>query len=583
MARISEEEIQAVRSRADIVDVISHYLQVRRQGKNYKAVCPFHDDHDPSMNISPDLQIYKCFVCGAGGNVFSFVQNYEKISYPEAVGRVASLVGFNLSVTPDAYQPKSDPHKENLYKALNETIRFTAYQLNSQEAANAKEYLYARGLSDEMIAKFEIGYNPGADSLYRFLHAKGYSDNDLVSVNVARVTESGMHDVFSQRITFPIHDARGNPIGFSARALDTGNTAKYINTNDTELFTKGDIVYNAHRAKAEARRSGKIYVTEGVTDVIAFAKAGIENAVCTLGTACTPHQISLLRSLAARIVFCYDGDRAGQAATYRAAKMARDAGCDVSVIVNKTGLDPDEIVRTQSAEALKEMLRQEISWMEFVLMWLSSKYNLNSYLEKKQFVQEVLAEINLLTDETDRQYFSDELARISGMRIETAKPEKKTDSPRPLKKLNVKNGGEKAEELILCMMMTSGEAARTFEEQLGYLVRPDHQTLAMMILDARHTNGTCSPAGLIDMSTDDSIRSLIATLASSDEYGLPYDEKVMNGAMRKVKITVLESEADAYKQQLNTDLNPQSRQLILNKYAECLRELRRYIDEENSQ
>ncbi|MBR3349946.1 MAG: DNA primase, partial [Solobacterium sp.] len=521
MVRISEEEIQAVRARADIVDVISHYLQVRRQGKNYKAVCPFHDDHDPSMNISPDLQIYKCFVCGAGGNVFSFVQKYEKISYPEAVGRVASLVGYTLSVNPEAYQPKTDPHRENLYKVLNETIRFAAYQLNGRDGVNAKEYLYARGLNDDILTRFEIGYNPGGDSLYRFLHAKGYSDQDLVNVNVARITESGMHDVFSERIMFPIHDAKGNPIGFSARTL-RGDTSKYINTNDTELFTKGDIVYNAHRAKTEARRQGKIYVCEGVTDVIAFARAGIENAVCTLGTACTPHQISLLRSLAARIVFCYDGDKAGQAATYRAAKMAVDAGCDVSVIVNKTGLDPDEIIRTQSSEALQQMLRQEVTWIEFVLSYLSGRYNLNSYLEKKQFVEEAKAEISKLSDEADRQYFYDELSRISGMRIENTRQETKNDY-RPLKKLSVKNGGEKAEELILCMMMTSAAAARTFEEELGYLNRPEHQTLAMMILDARHTYGSCSPAQLIDMSEDDNIRSLISTLASGEEYGMPYD------------------------------------------------------------
>ncbi len=582
MVRISEEEIQAVRSRADIVDVVSHYLQIHRKGKQYRAVCPFHDDHDPSMNINPDLQIYKCFVCGAGGNVFSFVQNYEKISFPEAVGRVASLIGYNLSVTPEAYTAKSDPHKENLYKILNETIRFTSYQLNSQEALSAKDYLHNRGLDDEIIAKFEIGYNPGNDSLYRFLHAKGYSDAALNAVNVARMTESGIHDVFSQRITFPIHDAHGNPIGFSARALNPENTSKYINTNDTELFTKGDIVYNSHRARTSARHEGKIYVCEGVTDVIAFAKAGIENAVCTLGTSCTPHQISLLRSLAARIVFCYDGDAPGQAAAYRAARMARDAGCDVSVILNKTGLDPDEIVRSQSAEALKEMLKQEVSWMEFVLNYLSNRYNLNSYLEKKQFVEEALKEINQLTDETDRRYFTDEISRISGMRVEFRKRDQSA-AAQPLKKLSVRNGADQAEEMILSMMMNSPEAAIKFEEELGYLNKPEHQTLAMMILDARHTNGICTPSGLIDMSSDESIRNLITSIATGSDFAKPYDEKVMNGAIRKVKITVLNSEADAYKQQLNADLNSVSRQLILNKYANCLRELRRYIDEENSQ
>ena len=583
MVRISQEEITEVRSRADIVDVISHYLQVRRQGKSYVAICPFHDDHSPSMSISPEKRIYKCFVCGAGGNVFTFVQNYEKVSFPEAVGRVASLTGYQLSVQPEAVSVPKDPHKESLYNVLKETIRFTAYQLNTAESRSAKDYLSARGLSDEIISRFEIGYNPGGDSLYRFLHAKGYRDADMVSVNVARLTAGGLHDVFSDRITFPIHDARGNPIGFSARTLDKANPSKYINTNDTELFTKGDIVYNSHRARATARREGRIYVTEGVTDVIAFARAGIDNAVCTLGTSCTAHQISLLRSLAARIVFCYDGDRAGQAATFRAAKMARDAGCDVSVVLNRTGLDPDEIIRSQSEAALKEMVKQELSWPEFVLQYLSSRYNLNSYLEKKQFVTEAKAEIDLLSDETDRRYFTDELARISGMRIDYTRRERNDSAQPPQKRLNVRNGSDKAEELILCMMMNSAEAARRFEEELGYLNRPANQTLAMMILDARHTYGTCDPSGLIDAARDQEIRNLISALASGPEGALDYDEKLMDGAIRKVKITVLNAEADAYKQQLNTDLNDLSRQLILNKYAECLRELRRYIDEENSQ
>lgn len=583
MARISQEEIQEIRNRADIVDVVSHYLHVRRQGKNYVAVCPFHNDHDPSLNISPDLQIYKCFVCNAGGSVFSFVQNYEKISFTEAVGRVASLCGYTLSVQPDTYEQVKDPHKENLYKVLDETIRYTAYQLNTAEGKTQKDYLLKRGLSEEIITRFEIGYNPGADSVTRFLHAKGYADADLVSANVSRITESGLHDVFGNRITFPIHDSRGNPIGFSARTMDPNNPSKYINTNDTELFTKGDIVYNSHRAKTAARRAGKIYVTEGVTDVIAFARAGLDNAVCTLGTSCTAHQINLLRSLAARIVFCYDGDNAGQAATFRAAKMAREAGCDVSVVVNKTGMDPDEIIRSQSEEGLAEMVKQEISWPEFVLSYLSGRFNLNSYLEKKQFVQEAKAEIDLLQDEADKQYFYDELSRISGIRL-TYERQKKQDSYAPAnRRLSVRSGSEKAEELILCMMMQSPQAAVRFEEDLGYLNIPSHQTLAMMILDARHSTGDCSPAQLIDATQDQEIRNLISNLAVLPEYGMPYDENVMNGAIRKVKITVLTAEADAYKQQLSGALNDASRQLIMNKYASCLRELRRYIDEENSQ
>lgn len=582
MARISEEDINEIRNRADIVDVISHYLQVQRKGKSYKAICPFHDDHNPSMNIDPERQIYKCFVCGAGGGVFGFVQNYEKISFPEAVSRVADLVGYEMTSRIDATPVQTDPRRDAMHKVLEETVRYTMYQLNRPEARDHKDYLSRRGIDEQMASRFEIGYDPGPDSLYRFLHAKGYKDSDMNGANVVRFGYGEPSDVFSGRITFPIHDLQGRPIGFSARSIDPGAESKYINTNETELFTKGDIVYNSHRARQSARREAKIYVCEGVTDVIAFARAGIENAVCTLGTSCTTHQINVLRSLAARTVFCYDGDKAGQAATFKAAKLARKNGCQVSVVLNQTGLDPDEIIRNQSAEALREMVKKEMSWMEFVISYLASRTNLNSYLEKKQFADAVMAEINELTDETEKQYFTAQLADMTGFRLEYDRTRRK-EADRPLGKLSVPRGDVKAEELILAMMLNSPAACRQFEEELGYLNYPDHQTLAMMIVDAHHTYGKADPAVLADSTEDQNIRNLITGLASDISTGQPFDPSVMNGAIRKVKITVLNNEADAYKKQLASDLNPQSRELILNKYANCLRELRRYIDEENNQ
>ena len=366
MAKISDHDINAIREKADIVDVIGHYIQVHRKGNSYVAICPFHDDHDPSMSISPEKKIYKCFVCGNGGNVYTFVQNYENITFPEAVGRVASLINYPLQVDVDIEQRTSkDPHKEALYNVMNAAIQYIMYQLDTPEAVNEKKYLEKRGMTADLIREFQIGYNPNQTSLYHFLHAKGFSDADMNRANLIRINESGIHDTFAGRITFPIHDQYGNPIGFSARILDPNHPSKYINTNETDIFTKGDIVYNYHRAKAVARKEGKIYVCEGVTDVIAFAKAGIFNAVCTLGTSCTERQIHLLKNIAAKIVFCYDGDRAGQAATLRAVHMARKAGCDVSVIRNLTGKDPDELVRQQGAEGLKSVLKDEVTWIEF--------------------------------------------------------------------------------------------------------------------------------------------------------------------------------------------------------------------------
>ena len=586
MARISEEEINAVRNQADIVNVISHYIQVHRKGKDYVCLCPFHDDHSPSMSISPDRQIFKCFVCGKGGNVFTFVQNYEKISFPEAVGKVADMCGYHLSVQPDAYERPKDPHKEALYSVLNETINYTMYQLDTPSALRYKEYLDKRGLDIETRKTFQIGYNPLGSSLSEFLKAKGYEEKDLVSANVSRVNDSGIHDVFENRITFPIHDEHGNPIGFSARSIDPQNNSKYINTNDTDIFTKGDIVYNYHRARYTARKEGKIYVCEGVTDVIAFHRAGIENAVCTLGTSCTSHQIQLLKSIAPKVVFCYDGDHAGQAATWRAAKMAREAGCEIAIVLNKTGRDPDEIIRDSGADALKELASQEISWMEFVLNYLSSTTNMDSFLEKKEMTAKAMAEINTLKDPMDQKYFVNELAKMTGFQLEISEaPSSAVSQPQEsTKKLSrIPDGSQQAQEQILCMMMTSPAAVKRFEDALGYLIGKEEQILAMMIVDAVHSRGKADPSELIDQTESQEIKNLISSLVTKRYYGNPYDEAVMDGAVRKVKIQILKKERDDYREQLKTDLNENSREVLMNQYSKCLRQLRRLINEEDSE
>ena len=581
MALIREEEINEIRSKADIVDVINHFVPLNRSGKEYRGKCPFHDDHDPSLHVSQEKQIFKCFVCGAGGNVFSFVRKFENVSFPEAVKRVADLTGYHLSVSVEEESPEQkDPRRTLLHRIMDETVKYTMYQLDTEAGAGVKKYLRERGMDENVCRKFQIGYNPAGESLYRFLKAKGYRETDMVDVNLVRIQAAGISDVFADRITFPIHDENGNPIAFSARTIRSGVESKYINTNETEIFTKGNTVYNYHRARNTARREGKIYVCEGVTDVIALDRAGIENAVATLGTACTTRQISLLKRIAARITFCYDGDHAGQAAILRAGKMARQAGCEVSVIRNETGQDPDEILMKSGAGALQELMKQEISWMEFVFSHLRSSYNLNNYLEKREFAQKVYEEIEQLDDEVDRKYFADQLADLTGFRfdvpaaVQVAVPLRKTASL-----ISVPDGTRRAEEMILEMMMSSPRAVQQFEEKLGYMLDEKHQAIAMMMIDAVHTSGKVNPGALIDATDDLEMQSLIVELM---DHETPYDEAVMNGAIRRILIAALEKEADAYRQQLGMELNQETRELILNRYDECLKKRRRYIDEENS-
>ncbi len=583
MAYISEQELEAVRAKADIVDIVGHYLPIEKRGNTYRAVCPFHNDHDPSLNLNPERQIYKCFVCGAGGNVFGFVQNYEKISFPEAVGKVADMVGFTLSVNPSVSPRQVDPKKQELYDVLNDTIRYTMYELNGVEAKREKEYLLRRQMDEEILKKFEIGFNPAGDALSHFLHAKGYEDRTIVRTNVARMSANGLHDVFASRITFPIHDAFGNPVGFSARTLDPDNPSKYINTTETELYVKGRIVYNAHRARDAARKASKLYICEGVTDVIAFARAGIDNAVCTLGTACTVEQIAVMKRLSVHLVFCYDGDRAGQNATVKAVRLARSQGCSVSVIENTTGKDPDEIIRQEGKEALLSLLSKEISWMEFYIKFESARVNMDSYLEKKEFVEKVLKEIDTLQDAVDREYFTNLISQMTQIPLSVKKKAPTEhyaqNQVKPVRTA-VPSGIDKAEEQILISMLKYPAASIVFEENLGYLINENRQHLAVLIMDMVHSEGKVNPQTLLDRTEDQNIKNIITELISSEFYDVEYDSDMLLGAIGKVKRTYLEKEAEQYRSQLAGPLNEESRKKIMQAYTECISKLADYMDEE---
>lgn len=581
MARIPQEEIDRIRNEANIVDVIGRYIQVEKSGKDYKAKCPFHDDHDPSLSISPSKQIYKCFVCGAGGNVFTFVQRYENVSFPEAVERVAKLIGHSLSVSVTPLKKEIDPDLKKLYRVMNETIQYTMYQFDTPVGIRQKEYLDRRGLNEETRKTFEIGFNPENDVLLEFLRAKGYDTQDMVDCNVVRSSSGGLHDVFEGRILFPIHDEFGNPIGFTARSIDPNNPSKYINTTETRLFHKSNIVYNAHRAKMSARRNGKIIVTEGVTDVIALYKSGIENVVCTLGTSCTKEQIQILKGMSIQVVFCYDGDRAGQAATVRAGKMAKEAGCKVSVIQNETNKDPDEIFKEYGKEGVEEFIANELTWIQFYISYLKDHYNLNNYSEKKEFAKEAMKEIDTLEDPIDRSHFTKKIAELTGFELATTTNQDRIVKPTRTVRNVLIDGKVAAEEYILTMMMKSYDACLVFVEKLGYLTDQHRNTIAMLIVDARRNNKSVSVDSLMDVAQDPIEQEILARIATSHAYDLEYDEEALKGAIRKVQISVKESQAEALKQQLIMPMNTQTREMVLKEYQKCLIELRGYIDEEN--
>jgi DNA primase len=552
---LHEEELNNLRQQADIAEIVGHYLPLVKKGKAMSAVCPFHDDHDPSLNINTDRQIYKCFVCGAGGNVFTFVRDYEKISFREAVAKVAELVGFTLSVDLRADQTVVDPATQRLYACLKDAVQFTHYQLNTLAAGVAKEYLKNRGINDPTVEKFELGYNPDNDELTRFLKAKGHTGEDLVKANLTRINEFGEKDVFAGRITFPIHDPQGRPVGFSARTLNR-DIAKYVNTAETPIYSKGRLLYNYHRAKTECRKAGETFLVEGVTDVLAFDRAGVYNVLATLGTACTKDQIRLLRQISEKVVLCYDGDNAGQNATYKIGTTLLEAGFKLEVIQNDTGMDPDDICQKHGSEALAAFSRKRSSWLDFLLEYRLKTVDLNNYSQKKEFVRVMMGEISKVSDRFDNEMLIQRLGALTKLTSEqmgllaprttqsqATAPQRRTSSSAPRM-----NRLEWAEKEILGQMLSSRNAALMFRDELGFLPEPTKHAVAMSLLDYYRNHAEIVLADYINTLDDDALVSLVTELSNNEIYYKEYNSRALSDALTQCKASILNDKIEQLKE-----------------------------------
>ena len=572
--KLTQEVIDDIRNNANIVDVIGHYIPLVKKGKSYSALCPFHDDHDPSLSISEDKQIYKCFVCGNGGNVFTFVSNYNKVSFPEAVKEVADLIGKPIEIdTPVKKVSKFQPY----YDLLNSMIAYGNYLLSASKLGqDALKYLYERGIDDEEINYFQIGYNPPNNVMYEYLKNNHFKDEDMIKVNICRMMQNGMADVFYDRVLFPIHNANGDPIAFTARDHKGVSEAKYINSNENIIYTKGDNLYNYHRARESARKAGYVIVCEGVMDVIAYHRAGKNNVVATLGTACTPKQIELLKSLAKRIVLSYDGDNAGQYANLKAGEQLLNQGLDVYVIDNATVLDPDEIIAKYGKNALRDLEAKQIPFIEYAMKYYKNRYNLQNYEDRKAMTIAVSALIDKLKDEYDRENYSNDLYEITKIRKRQTDNGRKTEYNGKVADVSLYvDGLTKAEYTILGQIAMSYKALDIYQRQLGFLLDENHQKLAMLIIDDYRKHDKCSLARIYDETEDDSIRNLITDLTVLETLPDEYDEENLNGAIQRVKTEVKHKRIADLKEKISKTaaIDPENSEKYLREYEKLIKEL----------
>ncbi|MBO6280026.1 MAG: DNA primase [Bacilli bacterium] len=421
--RFNNDIAEDVLKHADIVRVVGTYLNLTKQGKNYKAICPFHDDTSPSLTISPEKQMFKCFACGTGGKAIYFVQKIEHISYNEAIKKVADISDYHPQGIEQFAKPKQvDEKKEELIKCLHDLNLYYQFALNTPDGKEGIDYFDSRNLDSSIRSKYKLGFAPkDGKATIDFLKKKGYSVKTIEDTGIAKMLSVGNYrDMNEGRVTFPICDIDGNVIGFSARRLKDDDTAKYMNTPETYLFHKTNNLYNIHIAKDAAKLKGFIYVCEGFMDVYALGKIGIDAAVATMGTALTSEHIQILKGLNVEIRLCLDGDLPGQKAMMKIARDLNRAGVSFRVVDNQgSSKDPDEILNQDGEEALKEYLNRLVGHTDFALNYYLRSNPLKTSEEKKMLLKEFLPILLRINSQIELDSYLRKLEKITGFDVES--------------------------------------------------------------------------------------------------------------------------------------------------------------------
>ncbi|WP_169975374.1 DNA primase [Campylobacter sp. RM16191] len=378
---IDPKSIEKLKEQADIIDIVGHYIPLKKSGSNYVCVCPFHDDKNPSMSVSPSRGIFHCFSCKAGGDVIKFVMDYEKLTYPEAIEKIAMLSNFTLNYVKNERENVKE-NKHVLEKA-NAYYRSLLYKTPA-----AIEYLYSRGVTDALCEKFELGFAPDSIQTIRLLENEQILPNEALESGIVKQNESGIYASFIQRITFPIYTHTGKLVGFGGRTL-SGHQAKYVNSPQSEIFDKSTLFYGYHLAKRDIHAKNQIIITEGYLDVIMLHHAGFTNAVAVLGTALTQKHLPLLKRGELSVVLCFDGDSAGINAAVKSAHLLAQNEIDGSVVILEGGADPADMVVAGKIKELGDMFESGVEIGEFYIRNLIAKFDLTRPIQKQKALEEV--------------------------------------------------------------------------------------------------------------------------------------------------------------------------------------------------
>lgn len=458
---LSEEKINEIRKSVDIVDIISSYLPLTTKGKNFFGVCPFHSDHSPSMSVSKEKQIYTCFSCGASGNVFNFIMDYENISFIDAVKICADKAGIILNTKTSFVVDKN----KKLYDIYDIAQKFYLNNINTTNGIEAKKYLKNRKIDNNCIKEFGIGLAiPGTDNLLKLLLKKEYTQNDIEKTGLISKNNQGYFDTYNDRIMFPLFDLTGKIVGYSGRVYNKDIKPKYFNTKETEIFKKGEILYNYHKAKEEVKKEKSLIVVEGFMDVIRMYTIGIKNVIATMGTAVTKNQALLMKRLSNDIILCFDGDEAGNSATNSCINELLKIGVSPKVVRLEQNLDPDEYILKNGKEKFISKLQNPINSMEYKMNYLKKEKDLNNNFEMAQYVESVINEIKNVDNDIYIELTLNKLSEESKLNIDYLRSKiNKKEKIIIQEKQNVKKDKyDIIEKNIIYHMLCSQEAIRLY-------------------------------------------------------------------------------------------------------------------------
>lgn len=569
--------VERVRLENDIVEVISEYgVALRRSGKSYRGLCPFHSDRNPSFFVSPDKQLFYCFGCGVGGTVIHFVMRYEGISFSEALKKLARRAGIPL---PGAGEKEEVFPRDRLRRTLGFALSFYQKMLFKPEGRVALQYLKERGLEIETIKAFKLGYAPdGWRNLVEAASEAGVDPEDLIRAGVAAKGRDGssVYDYLRNRIVFPIFNLQGEVVGFSGRSLD-GSEPKYLNTPETELFHKGKLLYNLHLAKDEIRRSGRAVLVEGYMDAILPYQHGVRNVVASAGTSLTEDQANLLRRFAREVVVVYDGDEAGLKAASRGLGVLLREGLRVKVAAMPEGLDPDELVREKGAEGLLRVIDSADNLVDFHLKLISRRgdlrsmdmkleavkgllellANVRSQVELGEYVRRIAVELDLPEGAIKAELKRMGVKLYTGRLVDRSRRAKREIQPR-----------ERIERLLVRMLLLAPDRVPKVRGRISPedLSDPVCSRVVRLMWDEYDAKGEVDVRSLIDVCPDDELRGKMAEMAleASEKFGgkgFDVDEEI-EGCLRKLRDFKLKSLESSIKLQPQGDDIALLRQLM---------------------